>query len=547
MKVVCETCGTKYSIDDNRVAGKAFKIRCKKCDRIIVMRGKTAPVTEPVPEGEWHVVIDGTHRPIAVAELRRLRATGELADGTLVWREGLDDWRELGTVEELRDVAPSVEVAPDDAAAPVLARPALRNERNENSVLFSLGNLAKLAARTPAAATPGTGVEGSGLLDIRSIARTMAPAAARARTERGSDDDLPAYGPVTFGEPAVLVPRPPRRDRRLVWALAASIGMLAIVTTILVVVVVRDGGSAHAYASPTVPPVQPANPATPSATPAAVTSAQSPAATAVAPVASAAAAPSGAQAAPAAAAPSVAQAAPAAAVRAAAPAAPAAQAAPAATPSGAQAAPATAPSGAQAAPAAAPSSAQARPAGAAPSGAQAAPTAAARSAAQAAPATATAPPVRTASAASRRAPARAASAQPVAPATPQPLQPRAAESCSDVTCIVNGYADKCCEIYREHADHHVAPPPGPALPDGLDRSAIASGLSRIDTSGCRNQSPARGDVTVSIKVSAAGAVTGVTVKSSPDPALSACVTSAARKGTFAQTQRGASFSYVWRF
>ena len=70
--------------------------------------------------------------------------------------------------------------------------------------------------------------EGSGLLDIRSIARTLAPAAARARTERGSLDDLPVYEPVTFVEPAVLVPGSPRgRDHRLVWALAASIGCSA--------------------------------------------------------------------------------------------------------------------------------------------------------------------------------------------------------------------------------------------------------------------------------------------------------------------------------
>jgi TonB family protein len=85
------------------------------------------------------------------------------------------------------------------------------------------------------------------------------------------------------------------------------------------------------------------------------------------------------------------------------------------------------------------------------------------------------------------------------------------------------------------------------LPDSLDRATIVAGLSRIDTSGCRAGSPAHGDVTASIKVSADGAVTSVTVKTSPDPALSACVTAAARKGSFAATQRGGSFAYVWRF
>jgi hypothetical protein len=42
-------------------------------------------------------------------------------------------------------------------------------------------------------------------------------------------------------------------------------------------------------------------------------------------------------------------------------------------------------------------------------------------------------------------------------------------------------------------------------------------------------------------------VTGVTVRSSPDPALAACVTAAVSKGAFPATQRGGSFGYVWRF
>jgi len=42
-------------------------------------------------------------------------------------------------------------------------------------------------------------------------------------------------------------------------------------------------------------------------------------------------------------------------------------------------------------------------------------------------------------------------------------------------------------------------------------------------------------------------VTVVTMRSSPDPALGACVTAAVRAGTFARTQRGGSFAYAWRF
>src|SRR5262245_41924443 len=38
MKVVCETCNTRYAISDEKVRGKAFKIKCKKCGAFMVVR-----------------------------------------------------------------------------------------------------------------------------------------------------------------------------------------------------------------------------------------------------------------------------------------------------------------------------------------------------------------------------------------------------------------------------------------------------------------------------------------------------------------------------
>ena len=39
MKIVCGSCQAKYSIADEKVAGKVFKIRCKRCSEVIVVRG----------------------------------------------------------------------------------------------------------------------------------------------------------------------------------------------------------------------------------------------------------------------------------------------------------------------------------------------------------------------------------------------------------------------------------------------------------------------------------------------------------------------------
>src|SRR5690606_29792178 len=40
MKIECDKCGAKYSIADVKVRGKTFKIRCKKCSNVIIVRDK---------------------------------------------------------------------------------------------------------------------------------------------------------------------------------------------------------------------------------------------------------------------------------------------------------------------------------------------------------------------------------------------------------------------------------------------------------------------------------------------------------------------------
>jgi len=69
MKIVCDACQAKYSIADEKVQGKAFKIRCKKCNHIIVVRSSGERVVgaaaEPKPaaaEAQRHLVRRGGGR-----------------------------------------------------------------------------------------------------------------------------------------------------------------------------------------------------------------------------------------------------------------------------------------------------------------------------------------------------------------------------------------------------------------------------------------------------------------------------------------------------
>src|SRR6185369_11615977 len=139
----------------------------------------------------------------------------------------------------------------------------LRGERNENSVLFSLNNLAQLASDKPApapahspsapsplgAATGAAGGEGSGLIDIRSMASAylggpVGGPAKPASAGVGSMDDLPVFGGGGFSEPAVFVPiaaRPTSSNNKLMYALIGSVGLLAVAAVIVVVVLIKGG------------------------------------------------------------------------------------------------------------------------------------------------------------------------------------------------------------------------------------------------------------------------------------------------------------------
>ncbi len=257
MKIACDACEAKYSIADEKIRGKVFKIRCKKCSNVIVVRAADeAPVIAAAdPDAIWHLVIAGDQvGPLTVDDVGTRVDAREATGETLAWREGLADWAPLGELEafaaRFRGDAPATEPPPDHAK--------LRGERNESSVLFSLGNLAKIAATTPRPA-PSTGGEGSGLIDIRSMASAYlgaGPAPAKAAPQIGSLDDLPVFATSAFAEPAVLVPTPTRPTRsRLLLAMVGSVGVLAAVAIVLVVMLMKTSpAKALAVASAEPPP-----------------------------------------------------------------------------------------------------------------------------------------------------------------------------------------------------------------------------------------------------------------------------------------------------
>lgn len=355
MKIVCDACSAKYSIADEKVAGKVFKIRCKKCSNIIVVRGNAAeePAQDPYaqqdpyaggygaqdaadPSAVWHLVINQEQvGPLTDAEVRQRFASGEVDLETYTWQEGFDNWAPLGQVSAFADLAGGGAAAADPVAnmfgsagaednATVQSDPAdlfasaggggggddaasdlfgsgpaaaaggeseggglfgggdaqagvggvqmsaeaekrLRGERNENSVLFSLNNLAALASETPKAASGGGGgggggakpvltntggSEGSGLIDIRAMANVYHgnKGGGAAGGGTGSDSDLPVFGQTSFSSaaPIILPAAGASNSNKPLYIMLGVIGVLVVAAAILLVIVVKgsdDGDS----------------------------------------------------------------------------------------------------------------------------------------------------------------------------------------------------------------------------------------------------------------------------------------------------------------
>lgn len=170
MKIVCDNCTTKYQIADEKVSGKAFKIRCKKCGHVIVVNkspGETSsaqqpqpdagaapadaaapPPAEPAPPSDavWHLVIDREQvGPMTAEEVKAKIKSGQVDAETYGWKEGFDDWLKLSAIDNFKGDF----VARDDQAtrrAEPAAAPAERPAAEPSADLFNAAGMARAAS-----------------------------------------------------------------------------------------------------------------------------------------------------------------------------------------------------------------------------------------------------------------------------------------------------------------------------------------------------------------------------------------------------------------
>ena len=263
MKLVCESCKTKYSIADEKVRGKVFKIKCKKCNHVIVVRGTSEqPVLreaggQPAPEPQaavddqatrvfdysgfdtsgagagaggsavtnvaaggaqvWHVVIDGEQvGPLTEADLGARVKRGQIAADSFVWRDGFGDWQRLSAVGELANIVgaratdvarerPLFAAAPASAAAPLFSGavelPPAGSSSSDNG---------SSAAPTPPQMT-GTRNENSVLFSLKDLqSKSLGSKATAVRASSGPGTD--SSGIVDIRALAAGVPRTEEDD-----------------------------------------------------------------------------------------------------------------------------------------------------------------------------------------------------------------------------------------------------------------------------------------------------------------------------------------------
>jgi predicted Zn finger-like uncharacterized protein len=119
VRLICEACGSRYRIADERVRGKIVKIQCRKCATVLEAHlpaeapsassssSKKKPPPKPprpppLPEKEWFVAAGGNIAgPVSLAELKLAMRNGELGPDDLIWRAGLETWQPIAMVSQV--------------------------------------------------------------------------------------------------------------------------------------------------------------------------------------------------------------------------------------------------------------------------------------------------------------------------------------------------------------------------------------------------------------------------------------------------------------
>jgi predicted Zn finger-like uncharacterized protein len=223
MKISCQTCQAKYTIADEKVAGKVVKIKCKKCGSAIVVNGndplaaaaegpaahaalgggdeddESTRVFSGEPGGsmagadEWTVnVSDDDQRTMSTAQLAAEIARGAVSRDAYVWKDGMADWLPVSDVPELASMLPAARVsAPAPVSAPAGGGLGLGGTMmmDESPVMSPLAAAPAPAAARRAASRPAVDLFGSGGASAEHAHPSAPPPAGSADRRMGERNE----------------------------------------------------------------------------------------------------------------------------------------------------------------------------------------------------------------------------------------------------------------------------------------------------------------------------------------------------------------------
>ncbi len=119
--VDCAACGARFAVPDElftrAVAGRQRRMVCKRCGAHVVVDGTCVTGVE----APWIVAFGpDDDRELTTRQLREAIAAERVQGSTLVWRDGMEDWVALRTVEEFASAfgpRPAAGSAPDPGPA----------------------------------------------------------------------------------------------------------------------------------------------------------------------------------------------------------------------------------------------------------------------------------------------------------------------------------------------------------------------------------------------------------------------------------------------
>ena len=256
MRFACESCKTKYSIEDARVKGKVLKIRCKSCGNVITVReqpgGTPAAVSavasaKPLQkalsdslagvapgsngggggglfgeehtsispaaaispsmaalsapaEADWYVSFDGEQEGPHTLQKAVERARAEIAAGkeAHAWKETFDSWLPMTDIPELwRHLAPPRQLTPAPPLPAVARAQPPVAAANENATMMEMSAPVLPQRAAAAAAVVARGAVQPATSGANALAIAPAPSVAKIEPAPvpaipGEDKKLPA-------------------------------------------------------------------------------------------------------------------------------------------------------------------------------------------------------------------------------------------------------------------------------------------------------------------------------------------------------------------